>query len=308
MATNVTIPKQGEIDKLFELSFTSDNVQETTVEDILNVKSNTTVGGGSFTNSYSGNSVIVNSDRLIFNAKSNHLLLCGKEGVTVTSPSSVHIDCDDDIYLFSEKGEIYLGLPGRGNPKQKGNTEAPKTKGDKTKDADFEPLVLGLKLANLLEDLISLLHDIVIRTGYSDGIGSNEFKQNIRNLQGRVPEILSTVAFIDGISHEQITNKPEDPKAAKGDADKAPVNKEEPVDPNKPFDGSPISTTGPRETPVENNLVAPAGSLDGVITDPTNFSATNILNMTNPYLSGGTGGTTGGGDGTGGGETTGTGG
>lgn len=192
------LPTKDAVDKLFEAAFDSKPTPKT----VLNISD-----APPFTNEFAGNSVIINSDRIIFNTKTDMLFLCGKEGIAITSPGSVHIDCDDDLYLFSGKGEIYLGVPNKGkeipqNPKQ------PKTKADATRDYAYEPIVLGIKLTNLLEDLLDLLEKVTLRSEYSDVFMSTEDMYNLKCLKARLPEMLSTVAFVDGFSHEEVSAAP----------------------------------------------------------------------------------------------------
>lgn len=186
-------------DKLFKIDVLG-GVAEKSLKDVLQI--NPSLGGhiNNFTN---GSTVIINSDRLVLNAKKDHLLICGKEGVTITSPKSIHLDSDDDIYLFSDTGEIYLGLPNKGRDYDFTKQKAPKTKGDPTLNYGYEPIVLGLKLANLLEDLIVLMRDAVIRTPAGDGHMSTQVMYNLENLHSRIPEMLSTVVFVDGVSHDK---------------------------------------------------------------------------------------------------------
>lgn len=184
-------------DKLFQIDIGVGD--QKSLKDVLSINKSS----NGHTNDYSnGSSVIINSDRIILNAKKNHLFVCGKDGVTITTPKEVHVDATGDIYLFSETGEIYLGLPAKGKDYKFNEQKAPKTKGDATKNTPYEPLVLGLKLANLLEDLIVVMRDAVVRTPAGDGHMSVQMMYNLENLHSRIPEILSSVAFIDGVSHE----------------------------------------------------------------------------------------------------------
>lgn len=153
-------------------------------------------------NSYAdGSTVIINSDRLILNSKKDYVMLCGKEGVTITSPKKIHIDCDDDLYLFSNT-EVYIGLPNKGENYDFDKQKQPRTKADATLNSRYEPLVLGLKLANLLQDLIVLLKNAVMVGNTGQVFMSPEMMYNLACLQSRVPEMLSTYAFIDGVSHD----------------------------------------------------------------------------------------------------------
>jgi len=196
---------QQKVDRLFQVNLTGQETQRS-IKDVLQLNKTNNGHRNAYAN---GSSVIINSDRLIFNAKKDHLFLCGNEGVTITSPKSVHIDADDDVYIFSNTGEIYLGLPNRGEKYDQ--LPAPKTKADATLNYAYEPMVLGLKLANLLEDFIVIMRDAVIRTPSGDGRMSVEMMYNLESLQSRIPEMLSTVAFIEGISHDKPDAAPQVP-------------------------------------------------------------------------------------------------
>ncbi len=241
---------QAKVDKLFQVNLTGQETQKS-IKDVLQLNK----ADGGHRNSYAnGSSVIINSDRLIFNAKKDHLFLCGNEGVTITSPKSVHIDADDDVYIFSNTGEIYLGLPNRGEKYDQ--LPAPKTKADATQNFAYEPMVLGLKLANLLEDFIVLMRDSVIRTPSGDGRMSVEMMYNLESLQSRIPEMLSTVAFIEGISHD------------------------------KPDAAPQVPATDPSQLPIpyvqtENVAVTPGNTTSGTTTSTTN---TNLNNTVAPVV------------------------
>lgn len=189
-------------DKLFQVNFAG---KEKSIEDVLEISA---VAGGHVNSYTKGSSIIINSDRLILNAKNNHAFLCGKTGITISSPQSIHIDTDNDIYLAS-KTEIYLGVPAKGG--EKVQPPDPTTKASETKNVDYEPVVLGLKLANLLEDLLVILRDAVVRTPAGDGRFSAEMMYNFECLQARLPEILSTAVFVDGFSHDKVDDAPSVP-------------------------------------------------------------------------------------------------
>tara|TARA_R110000868_G_scaffold92791_9_gene257398 strand:+ start:4525 stop:5304 length:780 start_codon:yes stop_codon:yes gene_type:complete len=195
------------VDKLFQINVTGTGYKS--IADVLNINQSSNGHINDFSN---GSTVIINSDRLLFNAKKDHLIISGREGVTLTSPKSIHIDSDDDIYLFSDQGEIYLGLPNRGREYNFKNQKVPKTKGDPTINSPYEPIVLGLKLANLLEDFIVLMRDAVIRTPTGDGRMSTEMMYNLENLHSRIPEMLSTTVFVDGVSHDKADAAPPVPE------------------------------------------------------------------------------------------------
>jgi hypothetical protein len=59
------------------------------------------------TNKYSGNQVILNSGRLVFNAKDDSIILGAKKSIHLTSNTSVNIDATNQVAISSPK--VYLG-------------------------------------------------------------------------------------------------------------------------------------------------------------------------------------------------------
>jgi hypothetical protein len=159
--------------------------------------------------------VIINSDRLILNSRTDYLMLFGHEGVAISSKNTVHIDADDSVTIFGENG-LFLGVPGKGNTAELAKLEnpiEPKTKADATTNFKYEPLVLGNKLVNLLDDLIGMLSTALITAPMGPAYFREDTQTNFLCLQSRLPELLSTYAYIDGISHEGVLPPPEFPKA-----------------------------------------------------------------------------------------------
>jgi hypothetical protein len=87
---------------------------------------------------YEGRQIIIDSGRVTLNSKDDTTFLLGKEAVSISSGGTVNIDSNGDFLLNSPK--IYFGL--------------------KTEDTDHEPLVLGFKLSQLLNDLAVSLGNI----------------------------------------------------------------------------------------------------------------------------------------------------
>ena len=167
-------------------------------------------GGGGKKNNYAGSQVLINSDRIIMNSRTNYLMLFGQAGVAISSQGNVNIDAEDAVTIYGEDG-LFLGVPGKGEAK--GNKEkAPKTKAEPTLDNDYEPLVLGTKLANLLEDLLIVLKNATLLTPVGKGYFREDVMYEFASLQARIPEMLSTFGYIDGISHEAVDPAPEPPK------------------------------------------------------------------------------------------------
>jgi hypothetical protein len=154
--------------------------------------------------------ILLNSNRITINSKRDYLMLFGKAGVSISSGNAVNLDSDSSTTLAAKDG-VYLGVPNNGQPIAK-ETKKPKTKGDPTPDQPYEPLVLGIKAANIIEDLLVVIKNARIVTPVGLGYFREDAQYDLANLQARLPEILSTSTFIDGVSHES-TDKPPDPPA-----------------------------------------------------------------------------------------------
>ncbi len=83
------------------------------------------------TNKYAGKQVIINSDRLLFNAKEDAILIIGNETVGISTNGTFNVDSGSETIINSP--EIYLGLGAE------------------------EPVVLGDTLLGLLEELCDAL-------------------------------------------------------------------------------------------------------------------------------------------------------
>ena len=99
-------------------------------------------------NVYQGKQVIINSDRLLFNAKDDSILLFSKESIGFSANRSIHIDTseiregDNASKFVLNSPNIYLGL----------------TFDDKL---PTEPAVLGNELEELLTGILELMDDIL---------------------------------------------------------------------------------------------------------------------------------------------------
>lgn len=145
--------------------------------------------------------IIINSNRVVLNAASDYMMMFGKQGVAVASPGPVNMDSETSITLFGTKG-LFLGVPNKG----KGvvpldQQKAPQSKGDPTKDEPYEPMVLGIKLANILEDFLLILKSANLITPVGQAYFREDTQWELASLQARIPEMLSTFGYIDGFSH-----------------------------------------------------------------------------------------------------------
>ena len=140
---------------------------------------------------YQGNQVVLNSDRLLFNAKEDSILLFSKEAIGFSTRGSFHFDTssEEESKFIINSPKIYLGL-----------------EYDNTLPA--QPAVLGHELRDLLTDILDLIEDIcddiVMNTSYTQvdkgkktGINPDNFdvyqthKDRIEVLQTDIQDIMS---------------------------------------------------------------------------------------------------------------------
>jgi hypothetical protein len=190
---------EEETDQTFDLDVNvknNDAVQLTGIDNNKNNVYTPTTGGSMF----------LNSDRVVINAKSDFAMLFGQKGVAIGSPEKVNIDSGNTITLFGHQN-VFLGLPNKGEEYDKKSTinkPIPKSVGDGTPDELYEPMVLGLKLINLIEDLIVTIENAEIAGPTGNGVFQPSTLAEFELLKVRLPEILSSYAYLDGLTHEQI--------------------------------------------------------------------------------------------------------
>ena len=168
-------------------------------------------------------SILINSGRVIINSKDSQTIIAGAQGVALTSPTRVNIDADESVTIFGDSG-VYLGIPAKGQP-PKPITIAPgdpkffkdgkKLKSYPSPDVPYEPVVLGLKLINWLDDLLVILKYQQTLTPVGYATARQDTQWDFMALQTRLQELISTEIFIDGYSHEQpsyidLPNPPKD--------------------------------------------------------------------------------------------------
>jgi hypothetical protein len=109
------------------------------------------------TNDYLGKQVIINSDRLLFNAKDDSILLFSDKAIGLSTKGSIHFDTSSNknSKLVINTPNIYLGL-----------------KSDK--NLPTEPAILGNELDDwlggvngLLDVLEGIISDIIVKVSYT---------------------------------------------------------------------------------------------------------------------------------------------
>lgn len=128
---------------------------------------------------YQGNQVLINSDRLVFNAKTDGILLFSDKVIGFSTNGSFHFDTskNTDNKFIVNSPNIHLGL--------KDNNEPP-----------TEPAVLGHELETFLEDILdivnNLIDDIKYKVSYTSGPPGSPTEMNPLNesaLSARKTEI-----------------------------------------------------------------------------------------------------------------------
>ena len=123
------------------------------------------------TNDYLGKQVIINSDRLLFNAKDDSILLFSDKAIGFSTKGSIHFDTSNtkDSKIVINSPNIYLGL-----------------KVDK--NLPTEPAVLGDELDDwltgingLLDVMEGIIDDIIFKVSYTAPGGFTG--PNPRNIQ-----------------------------------------------------------------------------------------------------------------------------
>jgi|TARA_R110000796_G_scaffold20288_3_gene60529 hypothetical protein len=139
---------------------------------------------------YQGNQVIINSDRLVFNAKIDSILLFSDKAIGFSTNGSFHFDTSPDeneSKFVVNSPNIYLGL-------EFDNTYP------------TEPAVLGDQLEDLLNEILDLvggiLNDIEYKVGYIVTVPSSPTAPNPANtpiLQRRRSQIQQLKSEIENI-------------------------------------------------------------------------------------------------------------
>ena len=141
-------------------------------------------------NIYQGKQVIIDSDRLIFNAKNDSILLFSDKAIGFSTNGSFHFDTSPDeneSKFVVNSPNIYLGL-------EFDNTYP------------TEPAVLGDQLEDLLNEILDLvggiLNDIEYKVGYIVTVPSSPTAPNPANtpiLQRRRSQIQQLKSEIENI-------------------------------------------------------------------------------------------------------------
>jgi hypothetical protein len=122
---------------------------------------------------YSGNQIILSSDRVMIHSKNDAIFLFGKAAVGISSTKTINLDAKQEIYLSSSK--VYLGSAAN-------------------KIDNYQPSVLGDNLTNELLELYSYLSNVAKILG----------KVNESNLASWVASMRSSANLLDSHINRRI--------------------------------------------------------------------------------------------------------
>ena len=108
-------------------------------------------------NIYQGKQAIINSDRILFNAKDDSILLFSNKAIGFSTNGSFHFDTGDakENKFIVNAPNIYLGLDNEKYPTE------PALLGDKTEEW----------LSDLLDTVEGIIDDIVLKISYISPVG-----------------------------------------------------------------------------------------------------------------------------------------
>lgn len=91
---------------------------------------------------YEGKQVVINSDRLLFNAKNDSIMVYSNKHMAFSANNHIHFNTGDDGNFVVNSNKVFLGL-----------------EGDKNEPA--ENAVLGNELETILNDMCDMLEDVL---------------------------------------------------------------------------------------------------------------------------------------------------
>ena len=124
-------------------------------------------------NVYQGKQIVFNSDRILFNAKNDSVLVYADKSINLNSQGSINFD-SEGLFVINSKSEIYLGLKG--------------------KEAPTEPALLGDKTGTYLKDILTLIQELTV-------FMASEFKVTVPMVGVSAPGPNDIGSFIQKISY-----------------------------------------------------------------------------------------------------------
>jgi hypothetical protein len=138
-------------------------------------------------NIYQGKQVIINSDRLLFNAKEDSILCFSDKAIGFSTNGSIHFDTSnrDDNNFIVNAPNIYLGL-------------------DYNDDLPKEPAVKGDTLEELLNEMLDLIQNLwdatLYEVSYTESgtfTGPNPLNKGVeRRIERQITEVKKQIELI----------------------------------------------------------------------------------------------------------------
>ena len=97
---------------------------------------------------YEGKQVIINSDRLLFNAKNDSLLVYSNKHMAFSANNHIHFDTGDEGNFVINANNIHIGLEG-------------------DKNSPAEHAVLGNNLERVLNDMLEMVENLIYTLEYT---------------------------------------------------------------------------------------------------------------------------------------------
>ena len=199
-------------------------------------------------NNYSGNQVIIASDRIIFNARKQELIAFSKEGIGLSSEKAVSIDGKQVVEMESEK--ISLGV----------NALSPALLGDRTMDWLNE-------LCSILSKTMTTITELTVPTGVGPSgvpINASKFmgiRGEVQTLKGKIEKLQSRLVFLNensgGASDDAKSSAAgrEQVKEMRKEGQEPPREPSTINDVNVAFDGQDVTTSTTAQQGTLNNPV-----------------------------------------------------
>lgn len=121
-------------------------------------------------NVFQGNQVLINSDRLIFNAKKSDILFFAKKSIGLSAAGTINISADGEFYVDAKKH--YIGAKAE------------------------EPIMFGKKTKSWLKELLTAIKAITVPTGTGPS-GTPVNMAQFDTLAQKLDQLLSQKAFVE---------------------------------------------------------------------------------------------------------------
>ncbi len=134
---------------------------------------------------YSNPQIILNSDRILFNAKKDSIFLFADKSIGLASKGTINFDIENYLIINSKKN--YLGL---------------------NSTNEEEPAVLGGQLKDFLNDLMDLLEDVSGDLKQAEAsceggkiimvnMAGKNIEERVKELKKMIPPLFSKITYLE---------------------------------------------------------------------------------------------------------------